>query len=67
MQGFFYDRYPFQDSSRFSNRGMNNSLIKYPQLWYHVVGTKQSQDVRLLAFPGHPTWAASVAYTDDNE
>ena len=66
-QGFFYTRYPYHDRTSFVQRGSNNSAVKYPQLYYHTVGTKQAQDYRLLAFPGHPTWAASVKYTDDNK
>jgi hypothetical protein len=50
------------------DRGANNSvIIEYPELWYHAVMTNQSQDFRLLAFPGHPTWNAVVEYSDDNK
>ena len=35
------------------------------KLYYHVLGTSQSEDVWVYAIPEHPTWMAGVGVTDD--
>ena len=66
MQGFFYKYYVLESPSLLE-RESNRTVVTYQQVWYHVVGTNQSQDMCLLSFPGNPTWIATIDYTTDNK
>ncbi len=57
--GFFYSRYPQPDSAalRTANR--------FHRLYYHRLGTDQSQDVLVYERPDQPEWGAGAAVTDD--
>ncbi|KAL7382509.1 hypothetical protein ABVT39_023562 [Epinephelus coioides] len=35
------------------------------KLYYHIIGTKQSEDVLVAEFPEHPKWHSSVTISDD--
>uniref|UniRef100_G3NDZ0 Prolyl endopeptidase n=1 Tax=Gasterosteus aculeatus aculeatus TaxID=481459 RepID=G3NDZ0_GASAC len=35
------------------------------KLFYHVIGTKQSEDILVAEFPEHPKWHSSVTISDD--
>ncbi|CAL8470389.1 g9931 [Coccomyxa elongata] len=65
-KGFFYTNYVPENPSSLE-RESNQTVVTYQQVWYHVVGTNQSQDMCLLSFPGNPTWIAEIDYTDDNK
>ncbi|BDA44458.1 Prolyl endopeptidase [Coccomyxa sp. Obi] len=66
-KGFFYTLWVPGDLSSGGAKKSNQTVIQSPQVWYHVVGTDQSQDMCLLSFPGNPLWRANPEYTEDNE
>jgi prolyl oligopeptidase len=58
--GFFYSRYPAPsgtDTLRSANRDQ--------KLYYHRIGTEQSQDVLVYERPDQPEWGFSGEVTDD--
>ncbi len=59
--GFFYSRYPEpeQEGDRMLDANRNQSL------YYHRVGTPQSQDRLIMEFPDHPDWFIGADVTDD--
>ena len=63
-QGFFYNRYE-KPRERNGELGTETDANFNQQLFYHVVGTSQSEDVFLLAEPDHPEWMLSPSVTDD--
>jgi prolyl oligopeptidase len=59
-RGFFYSRYPepdARDALLETNRGQ--------QLYYHRLGTDQSQDVLIYERPEEPDWGFVARVTDD--
>ena len=65
LQGFFYELNVPGDLSTAGKTKSNQTDIQSRQIWYHVVGTDQSQDMCLLSFPGKPVWYAVPEYTED--
>lgn len=63
LQGFFYNQYPAPNVTNFDQRGTNTGANKDQQLWYHVVGTPQDEDVFVLALPEEPTWSIGAGFT----
>lgn len=59
-RGFFYSRYP-QPSK---GRAMSAALSGHA-LYYHVVGTPQTQDRLIYENKGNPTWFVSGGLTED--
>lgn len=45
----------------------NETVVQYPHVWYHVVGTDQSQDMCLLSLSDSPLWRAAPEYKEDNK
>ncbi len=66
-QGFFYNQYPAPNITGFNALGTNTGENKNQQLWYHVVGTPQDQDIFVLALPEQPLWSLSAGYTLDKQ
>ena len=60
-RGFFYSRYPepAADGDRLLDANRNQSL------YYHRVGTAQSEDRRILSFPDNPDWFINARVSDD--
>ena len=50
-KGFYYSRYPEPPKGEQLKVKLENQTI-----YYHRVGTKQAQDVKIYARPDHPTW-----------
>ena len=50
-KGFFYSRYPEPPPGEALKARLENHT-----LYYHRLGTAQSQDTRIYARPDHPTW-----------
>jgi len=59
-EGFFYSRYDAPAT------GAELQAVNRDQkLWFHAVGTPQSQDVLVYARPDHPEWSFGGTVTDD--
>jgi len=59
-KGFFYSRYdaPAAGSEL-------QAVNRNQKLWFHAVGTPQSQDVLVYERPDHPEWSFGGTVTDD--
>ncbi|XP_065184175.1 prolyl endopeptidase-like [Sycon ciliatum] len=62
-KGFFYCRYPVGDKSDGTETDANLNQM----LYYHIVGTAQSDDVLCWKCPEQPKWMCSAEVTDDGE
>jgi len=58
-KGFFYSRYDEPTGSEFT------SVNKFQKLYYHRVGTPQSQDVLVYHRPDEPDWGFGPTVTED--
>ena len=59
-KGFFYGRYPEPaEGAAFQNLNLNQKL------YYHRVGTPQSEDVLVYERPDHPDWGFSTNVSED--
>lgn len=61
-KGFFYSRYDEpKPGEKFQSLNMNQKVF------YHKVGTPQSEDTLIYARPDQPTWSLAAAVTDDGK
>lgn len=67
LQGFFYNQYPAPNITAFDKRGTDTEVNKNQELWYHVVGTSQDQDIFVLAIPEEPTYSIAAGFTNQKE
>ncbi len=58
-KGFFYGRYPTP------KEGEVFSKLEHRQLYYHRVGTSQSEDRLVYEMPDHPDWSFGGEVSDD--
>ena len=58
-EGFYYSRYPEPESEAF--QALNKNMAVY----YHRVGTDQSEDTLIYERPDHPDWGFQAEVTDD--
>ncbi|KAF4092562.1 hypothetical protein AMELA_G00022300 [Ameiurus melas] len=61
-KGIFYNCYPLQHGKADGTETTTNLNQK---LYYHVIGTCQSEDVLVAEFLEHPKWHSSVTISDD--
>lgn len=54
--GFFYMRFPSKESASDNALGDQTKTDENAMLYYHKVGTPQSEDILLLKDPENPTW-----------
>ncbi|MFM2163379.1 MAG: hypothetical protein RLZZ383_2891 [Pseudomonadota bacterium] len=59
--GFFYARFPEP-----KGEAMEETL-GHQALWFHRVGTPQSDDVQIVATPEHPTWGFAGEVSADGQ
>ena len=59
-KGFFYSRYDAPAPG-----AELQAVNRNQKLWFHAVGTPQSQDVLVYERPDHPEWSFGGAVTDD--
>uniref|UniRef100_A0A673ZVU6 Prolyl endopeptidase n=2 Tax=Salmo trutta TaxID=8032 RepID=A0A673ZVU6_SALTR len=61
-KGLFYNSYPKQEGK---SDGTETSTNLHQKLYFHVLGTPQSQDCLCAEFPDHPKWMSGVEVSDD--
>jgi prolyl oligopeptidase len=61
-EGFFYSRY---DDAK-SAEGTSTQKVSSNRVYYHKVGTKQSEDSLIYERPDEPDFSYSVFMTDDS-
>uniref|UniRef100_A0A3Q2USM6 Prolyl endopeptidase n=1 Tax=Haplochromis burtoni TaxID=8153 RepID=A0A3Q2USM6_HAPBU len=61
-KGIFYNCYPRQEGKTDGTETTSNMNQK---LYYHVIGTNQSEDILVAEFPDHPKWHSAVTISDD--
>jgi len=59
-RGFFYSRYPEPPKGKALEAALSGHA-----LYYHLVGTPQSEDRLIFTNREHPTWFVTAAVTDD--
>ncbi|MEQ2249573.1 hypothetical protein ILYODFUR_030791, partial [Ilyodon furcidens] len=61
-KGLFYNSYPDQEGK---SDGTETSTNLHQKLYYHILGTPQSDDVLCAEFPDHPKWMCGAEVSDD--
>nr|1O6F_A Chain A, Prolyl endopeptidase [Sus scrofa] len=61
-KGMFYNAYPQQDGK---SDGTETSTNLHQKLYYHVLGTDQSEDILCAEFPDEPKWMGGAELSDD--
>ncbi|CAN1322865.1 Prolyl endopeptidase [Linum perenne] len=64
-KGFFYCRFPSPKDGENTDAGSDTNINQYQQLYYHVLGTDQSQDILCWGDKQHPTYIFSATVTAD--
>ncbi|MFN9969051.1 MAG: S9 family peptidase, partial [Phycisphaerae bacterium] len=59
-RGFFYARYP-EPAKDAAFQSLNLNM----KVYYHRIGTAQSQDVLVYERPDHPEWGFQVSVSED--
>ena len=61
-KGFFYSRFPEpKDGNKYI------SVSKNQKLYYHRIGTPQSEDVLIYEDPAHPEWRVDAEVSEDGQ
>lgn len=63
-RGFFYNRYPAPEGLK-GEMGTETGSNLGQQLWYHVVGQSQADDLQCFSCPNEPTWMIGAEVTTD--
>eukprot|EP00163_Fabomonas_tropica_P002767 TRINITY_DN1216_c0_g1_i2.p1 TRINITY_DN1216_c0_g1~~TRINITY_DN1216_c0_g1_i2.p1 ORF type:complete len:774 (+),score=190.38 TRINITY_DN1216_c0_g1_i2:121-2442(+) len=61
-KGFYYARYPEPETD---DLGAETAANSNQQIYYHILGTPQSEDKLVFHVPDHPQWMTGVEVTDD--
>ncbi|XP_024360459.1 uncharacterized protein [Physcomitrium patens] len=66
-QGFFYNRYPQPKNVECSDAGTETDINLFHELYYHFLGTDQSDDILCWKDLEHSAWLSSTRITDDGK
>ncbi|XP_077246755.1 uncharacterized protein LOC143886589 [Tasmannia lanceolata] len=66
-KGFFYSRYPAPEEGEELDAGTETNANLNHQLYYHFLGTDQSQDILCWRDPEHPKWSFGAEVTEDGK
>jgi len=66
-KGFFYSRYPGKDTSHVGDTVIATQGDRDAMVYYHRIGTPQSEDILIHKDPANPEWMFSVDVTDDGK
>ncbi|KAL5984088.1 hypothetical protein ACLOJK_018190 [Asimina triloba] len=66
-KGFFYTRYPAPQEGEQSDAGTETDININHQVYYHFLGTDQSQDILCWRDPDHPKWSFDAQVTEDGK
>jgi prolyl oligopeptidase len=61
-KGFYYSRFPIPLGNE---QAKINQKVENQKLYYHKLGTPQSDDKLVYAIPGHPEWGVDGGVTED--
>ncbi|EKM75717.1 hypothetical protein AGABI1DRAFT_116196 [Agaricus bisporus var. burnettii JB137-S8] len=65
-QGFFYQRFPAAQDQPSTN-GINTGADENAMVYYHKIGTDQSDDILVHKDKDHPTWMFGITVTEDEK
>ncbi|KAJ7519090.1 hypothetical protein O6H91_20G022400 [Diphasiastrum complanatum] len=66
-KGFFYCRYPAPTNEETVDAGTETNSNLHHQLYYHFLGTDQSEDILCWKDPDNPKWLFGSEVTDDGK
>lgn len=62
-RGIFYNSYPVTTGDKADGTETTSNLNQ--KLFYHVIGTSQSEDILVAEFPDNPKWHSGATVSDD--
>ncbi|KAH9293646.1 hypothetical protein KI387_041148 [Taxus chinensis] len=65
-KGFFYSRFPAPKEGEL-DAGTETNINLNHQLFYHFLGTEQSEDILCWKDPEHPKWSVGSKVTEDGK
>ncbi|KAI3460440.1 hypothetical protein Pfo_017103 [Paulownia fortunei] len=66
-KGFFYSRYPAPEDREKLDAGTETHSNLHHELYYHILGTDQSEDILCWSDPDNPKHTRSASVTDDGK
>ncbi|XP_022860388.1 prolyl endopeptidase-like [Olea europaea var. sylvestris] len=66
-KGFFYSRYPAPKDGAKLDAGTETSVNLHHELYYHFLGTDQSEDILCWNDPDHPKHTRTASVTEDGK
>ncbi|KAL6600550.1 hypothetical protein ACP70R_045350 [Stipagrostis hirtigluma subsp. patula] len=66
-KGFFYGRYPAPREGQELDAGTETNINLNHQIYYHVMGTDQSEDILCWKDPEHPKYSFGASVTEDGK
>ncbi|KAL2241933.1 prolyl endopeptidase [Sesamum indicum] len=66
-KGFFYSRYPAPENGKKLDAGTETNANLHHELYYHFLGTAQSEDILCWSDPDNPKHTRSAKVTDDGK